>query len=57
MVNRFSMKIFDASDSRQLLELLHGAYADDLSQTLNKQLEKTAQGTLPPPNHHLPTRE
>ena len=51
------MKIFDASDSRQLLELLHGAYADDLSQTLNKQLEKTAQGTLPPPNHHLPTRE
>ena len=40
MVNRFSMKIFDASDSRKLLELLHGAYADDLSQILNKQLEK-----------------
>ena len=40
MVDRFSMEIFDASDSRKLLELLHGAYGDDLSQTLKKQVEK-----------------
>src|SRR6266550_8855148 len=36
MIDRFSMKILDASDSRKPLELLHRAHTDDLSRAIDK---------------------
>jgi len=40
MIDRFSMKILDAGDSTEPLELLHRAHTDDLSQAVDKLVKE-----------------